>query len=65
MASCGIIMIANGSIYVGIFLYIDGMVKDMKVRISSRGVDAKAELYPLNIWTVYSQETDLHIAIIK
>lgn len=58
-------MIINGSVYVGIFLYIHGMVKDMKLRISSAGVGAVTELGPLNLWLIYSQENEFHTAIIK
>lgn len=57
-AACVIIIAINGSIYVGIFLYINGMVKDLKMRLSS-------ELSPVRPWSIYIKEINHHVEIIK
>lgn len=60
-------MITAGSMYVGIYLYINGMVKDMKMRIMS--IDTNAVIVSqhstMSIWSTYIQEIELHVEIIK
>lgn len=59
----------TASIFVGIFLYINGMVKDMKTRFTSINDDFAAcraqQISQSNeIWSIYIQEIELHIGII-
>lgn len=61
VAADAVTLAINGSICVGIFLYINGMVDDMKTRISL----AAAELHPLNTWAILESEIRLHVEIIK
>lgn len=54
------------SIYVGMFLYINAMVEDVKMRLSSINFNESAgEQDPMNIWSMYVAEIDLHVEIIK
>lgn len=71
-----IIIIMSVTIYVGIFLYIVGMVTDMKMRMTSIGSDpAKDKLVSQSkndevyvsrrrIWSIYMEEMEFHIKII-
>lgn len=57
-------IISSGTSYIGIYLYINGMMKDSKGRFmaidlkSSNGSDQE------NIWTIYVREIRLHVEII-
>lgn len=59
------VTMANISIFVGIFIYINGMVKDMKMRLSAANLDSVGDSSSINIWTIYEQELNLHNEIIK
>lgn len=60
-------MIATGSMYIGFCLYINGMVKDMQIRVMSIDTNAlsSSEHSTLSTWSAYVQEIDLHVEIIK
>lgn len=60
-----IIVVVNVTIYVGIFTYINGMVKDMKIRLLSINADFVGSLRPVERWSIYIQELNLHNEIIK
>lgn len=60
-----LILIASGSIYIGISLYIIGMVEDLKMRIPSIDSDFVAQLNPASVWSIYVKEIDHHVEIIK
>lgn len=62
-----IIITTTGSMYIGIFLYIHGMVEDLKMRILSINTDILSEKGPTkqNTWPFYIEEIDLNVEIIK
>lgn len=62
--SDGIIIIALASLYVGMYLYISGMVRDMNRRFSSLADGSILQPNRLQMWTTYTQEVDFHIEII-
>lgn len=65
-ASDPILFTSSASIYVGLFLYINAMVKDVKMRLSLINLnDSADEGHPANIWSNYVPEIDLHVEIIK
>lgn len=64
-ASSAIIYIASGSIFVGIILYINGMVKDLNARIIALEINSIAEESPASAWSIYLQEINMHVEIIK
>lgn len=65
-----VILTLSTSMYIGIFLYINAMVKDMKMRFSS--IDDSLSIEPNRtkippsdrIWLIYEQEIEFHIEII-
>lgn len=62
-------IIVSGSIYVGIFMYIDAMVSDIRMRFKTiadeLSVEAKPSLDNLRLWSAYVREIDFHIEIIR
>lgn len=62
LASDSTILIATISIYVGIFIYINAMVKDMKMRLLTTDLDLLEES---SSWSIYVQEFDFHNEIIR
>lgn len=65
----GFVIIASSvSIYIGIFLYITGMVTDMKTRIESiekeLRTDQRQALNQIRVWTIFVQEIQFHTDII-
>lgn len=58
-----------GTIEAGIYLYINGMVNDMKVRIEANNLDSSDEphqsLHQMKIWSNYVREIKFHIEITK
>lgn len=61
--ACYTILTISSSIYIGMFLYITGMVKDMKVQIDQ---DLSPELSKeTNKWMIYLQEIKFHAEIIR
>lgn len=55
-----------GTIHTGIFLYINGMVKDMKMRINAINVDSSEKSHDsMKAWLNYVREIRFHIEIIK
>lgn len=62
------ILIASTSIYIGLFLYINAMVKDMKMRNMSIGSDSmgKPPKASINLekWSIYVQYIEFHVEII-
>lgn len=66
--SAFVVIHLSGSAYVGIALYINGMVKDMKMRIMSiNDHSSNTSVNPINqmkTWSAYVQEIDFHIEII-
>lgn len=55
-----IILITSDLIYIGVFLYVDAMVKDMQIRIKSSDFSDQ-----MNSWTMYVREMNFHIEIIR
>lgn len=62
--SCFIVLTAVGSLYVGLCLYISGMVADMKTRLDSAFASPK-EFNKTDQWTVIVQEINFHTEIIE
>lgn len=64
-----IILIATGSIYLGTFLYINAMVKDMQMRFMSLESDSTIKPHKLldskQVWSIYVQEIEFHNGIIE
>lgn len=64
-----VIVILSASFYIGTFLYINGMVTDMKIRVSSidaeSTLDQRHRLTPTEKWQIYQEEIQFHIAIIE
>lgn len=63
-------IVLSASIYIGIFLYVNGMTMDMKMRIMS--IDGNSTLldpgHPLtqaDKWRIYMEEIQFHIEIIE
>lgn len=55
-----------GTIQMGIFLYINGMVKDMKIRMKTIGLDSPNDPnHSKRIWSNYVREIKFHNEIIK
>lgn len=59
------IITTTGTIYVGIFLYINGMVEDLKMRVFPIDADFIGDIIPVDIWSIYVHEINLHAEIIK
>lgn len=53
--------------YIGMFLYIHGMVEDLKMRILSINADFLPETSAKkqSLWLFYVREIDLNVQIIK
>lgn len=69
MATVAAIFIGSTSIYVGIYLYINGMVADIKMRLKSIEDDVSIEsdgktLAVSEMWTIYEQEIKSQIEFI-
>lgn len=56
------ILVLSGTIYIGFFLYMDGMVRDIEIRMTSITIDATNRE---KIWSIYLEEIDFHVEIIK
>lgn len=65
LATNAILLLASGSIYVGIILYINGMGKDMNARILTIERDSEVEESPRSAWSIYLQEINMHAEIIQ
>lgn len=63
------ITVLSASIFVGTFLYINGMATDMKMRLASIDDDSPIEprhsIASMAKWTIYVEEIQFHIAIIE
>lgn len=57
-----ITFITCGSMYVGAFIYINGMVAEMKMRLKS--IDSANVTHTLKKWSIYVGEIELHNEII-
>lgn len=64
-ASSATIVLASGSIFVGIFYYINGIVKDMNARILALEKDPVTETSLTSAWSFYLQEINMHVEVIK
>lgn len=63
--SAGIIATTIGSIYAGLCLYINGLVADMKAKLSfSVFKGPQHEVNQSIDWSLYVQEIDFHVEII-
>lgn len=67
LADC-VVIISTASIYIGMFLYINGMKRDLEARLISLDNDRDdldQAMPPTNkIWPIYIQEIDFHNEII-
>lgn len=67
-ASCFVMVIACASSYVGIILYITGMVRDLKARLASiedgPSPEPQRTVHPTEIWSIYVREIRFHVEII-
>lgn len=57
-------IIASGSSYIGIYLYIDGMVKDSKRRLMAIDPKSTNGANQEELWPIYVGEIKLHVEII-
>lgn len=65
-AACYLIIIAGASVYVGIFHYINAMVKDMKMQMLSIEYDSSiVSSQQDQTWLVYVQEVMFHVEVIR
>lgn len=59
---------SSGSSYIGMFLYINGMMSDMKMRLNSMNNNSmEAQQKPsssVEKWSIYVREMDFHVEII-
>lgn len=62
--SCFIVLTTVGSLYVGLCLYINGMVADMRTRVDSAFASHK-EFNKMDQWAVILKEIDFHNEIIE
>lgn len=54
------------SIYIGMFLYINGMVTDMQMRMKSiNDNDSMSDPRQLKNWAILVEEMKLHLGIIR
>lgn len=64
-----LILVIVGSIYIGMVLYIAGMVKDMRMRIVPYDSDFAPESHqPLNqikAWLMFAREIEFHAEILR
>lgn len=58
-------IVIAASIYIGMCLYITGMVKDMKMRITAIDSPAYHRLHESNTWPIYVREISFHNEIIE
>lgn len=64
-----LILVVSGLIYVGIFMYIDAMVKDIRMRF--RAIDhqfsfnSEKSLNKSRLWSIYVREMEFHTEIIR
>lgn len=62
-------IIATASIFIGLSLYINGMMEDMKMRLMSIDSDSTEKpskrLNPVQMWSIYVEEIQFHIEIIE
>lgn len=63
---------SSGSMYIGLSLYINGMVQDLKKRIEKIDVDSTSigdkspsPMTQTEIWLIYVKEMDFHMEIIE
>lgn len=63
-------IISTGSSFIGIHLYINGMMRDMKMQFNSINVDFMDPSKPSNSlrrmekWSIYVREIEFHIEIV-
>lgn len=65
---CFMAMTVAASVYIGIFLYINALVADLKQRVQAIDVFSSSKprqpMDHLKTWSIYLQEIELHIEII-
>lgn len=64
---CFFVVLASGISYVGIFLYIHGMVADVQKRLESIGDGVTTQTTgssSVQMWSIYRQQIDFHLKII-
>lgn len=54
-----------GSLYAGLCLYINGMVMDMKAKLSYADISSADELHGASRYLIYVHEIDFHNEIIR
>lgn len=63
-----VVVSSSGSSYIGMFLYINGMMRDMKMRLNSMNNNSmEAQQKPsssVEKWSIYVREMDFHVEII-
>lgn len=60
--SCFVCFVPVGSLYTGLCLYINGMVLDMKARLTYTAFGSQ---HRMDLWSVYVKEIAFHIEIIQ
>lgn len=58
-------IIATASIFIGLHLYINGMMQDMRIRLTMRAIDGDSTEEPTQMWPTYVEEIQFHIEIIE
>lgn len=55
-----IVIVLSGSIYIGIYFYVNAMVRDMKMNIMANENDVPDEPFPKPHWSIFVKETNIH-----
>lgn len=60
-----VLVLVAGSIFIGMFLYITGMVSDMKMRIATIDDDLASQQKNRHFWLLHVREFRFHVEIIE